>query len=221
MRDGFTLIELLIVLAIVSILVAIAIVGLEGAQMSARNVTREGAISAISKDISSYFNSNHYYPSDILFNDNSTGYSSSGNSYNSCLSQNGNFSNHTRICLGIAIAPSVGSGGRTWSVEKTILNGILSNNSGFDGYSYPNNKTTSSQTQFFYFDSVLNGTHYPLGYLLGFCKEGGGISYITGGTKAPKIFSQTNTTLTVMSPYGYYLWGLVPYGGTQSSVTCN
>ncbi|MCL4392656.1 type II secretion system GspH family protein [Patescibacteria group bacterium] len=204
MRKGFTLIELLIVLAIVGILVAIAIVGLEGAQMSARNVTRENAISAISKDLISYFNSNHYYPTDILF-------SHSGGTYSGCYPDN-------RICFGI----NTESGQIEWTIEGTTLNGILSNNSGLNGSPSSNNKTTSSQTQFFYFDSVLDHTHYPLGYLLGFCKEGGGISYITGGTKSPKVSSQTNNQLTVQSPSSSYsLVGPSSGSSSQPSVTCN
>ena len=208
MKTGFTLIELLIVMAIVGILVSIAIVGLEGAQMSSRNAIRESAISAISKDLQSYFNQNHYYPSDILFSNDS-------NSYNSCESQNNYFSNTTKICFGIAIAPSNGSGSRTWAVENTALTGVLSNNSGFDGYPNPGEKTASGSTQFFYFDNVTSSSNGPApqGYIVGFCKEGGGISYLSGG-RSPILTKVSSNKYNVVSEgSGYWMWGMdsVPF----------
>ncbi len=173
---GFTLVELLIVMAIIGILVAIAIIGLGSAQITARNEVRSQAMSAINNDLAAYFQTQKYYPSTISFSASTP----------SCI---GGIDN--KICFGYT--SSVGS--TSWVVENTTLTGDLV-------YGIP---TTASQTQFFYLVNISSNqgsTSYPTGYIIGFCKEGGGASYLEGGNSPSVQESQptsSSTKLTVQT----------------------
>ncbi|MHB8443549.1 MAG: type II secretion system protein [Patescibacteria group bacterium] len=172
---GFTIVELLIVMAIIGILIAIAIIGLGSAQMTARNEVRYQAMSAINKDLTAYFSNHKFYPSTISF----------ATTTPSCI---GGVNN--RICFGYT------SGGVTsWIAENTVLTGNLVDST----------STTASQTQFFYFSNISpnqSTTAYPTGYIIGFCKEGGGASYLVGGD-APIVQesypTQSSTKLTIQT----------------------
>ncbi len=195
--DGFTLVELLIVMAIIGILVAIAIIGLGSAQVTARDEVRSTAISAINKDMQNYFNSHHYYPSDVLFE----------NQNSSCI---GGTSNNGHVCF--AIYQPSNSPAYDWVVQSTALTGVASaGGSGFDGYPGSSNFTSASQTQYFYVDDYVNSGQssnlggFPVGYAVGFCKEGGGVFYLTGG-ESP-IINVNGNSINASAPPGYGLWG--------------
>ncbi len=217
------------VLAIIGILISVAIIGINGAQIASRNSIRAQAISAINVDIQSYFSSHHYYPSDIWFSNKAN---FTGSSYSSCQSQNGNFTDTSRICLGI-YPPTYSTTGRFWVVYDTSLSKPpLISYSGFDGYTQSegvsnyNGATTPSTTQFFYVDLVYdqNNYQYPQGYILGFCKEGGGVSVLKGGLGMDMNVTGNSVTISVPANRisSYHLWGLIPNNSTSiSTFSCN
>ncbi len=196
-KKAFSLVEILVVLAIIGILISVAIIGINGAQIASRNSIRAQAISSINTDIQSYFNTHHYYPSDILFENQNSSCTGSANLGNVCFTiyQPINF-------------PNV----YTWIVQPTILKQSFSaGGSGFDGYPNPSNFTSATQTQYFYFNDYVSSSSssgvggYPLGYTVGFCKEGGGVFYLSGG-KSPTV-TVTSTGINVTPRSGYGLWG--------------
>lgn len=64
-NKGFTLIEMLIVIAIIAILSAIVLVGVNGFQASARDTTRIGDLKNIQNYLELYYNKCGYYPGTI------------------------------------------------------------------------------------------------------------------------------------------------------------
>jgi prepilin-type N-terminal cleavage/methylation domain-containing protein len=71
--SGFTLIELLVVLAIIGILIALVIVGLQSAQTSQRDTARKDIVSQINAQLQNYLSVKGVYPTTSNFSASGTG----------------------------------------------------------------------------------------------------------------------------------------------------
>ncbi len=231
-KNGFSLVEIVIVMAIVAVLVMIAIFGLRSARLSSRNVQRQNALYSINVDIQNYYNEFGFYPSDVYF----------GGTWNGNVYECSGPSSYDKVCL--TDYQSGGSGGNCprssapydWYVQDSVLQGAANGGaSQFDGWPCAGVFTDGSQTQYFFWDnySCPNGPGcsglggVPQGYVIGFCKEGGGAAYLSGGIAPTMTISEsggqtvvtaTGTHANGLDPDG--VWGIAPTESITHSIVC-
>jgi prepilin-type N-terminal cleavage/methylation domain-containing protein len=62
MRKAFTIVELLVVMAVISILISLAVVGIQAIQKSQRELSRQNDIRNIAGAMAEYYAKNRVYP---------------------------------------------------------------------------------------------------------------------------------------------------------------